>query len=154
MYHPSEADGSNDRDTEYIELTNIGSKAIDLNLVRFTNGVGFTFPSYELIPGGYCLVVADRAVFEAVYGPGLPIAGQYEGQLANGGERIALVDALGATIQSFAYKDGWHDTTDGGGFSLTIIDPANPDLETWSDKDAWRPSSVEGGSPGGDDAAF
>ena len=148
MYHPSAGDGSDDRDTEYLELTNIGTAPIDLGLVRFTDGIDFAFPNFELIPGAYCLVVADRAAFEAEYGPGLAVVGQYEGQLANGGETIELVDALGATIHHFAYKDGWYDTTDGGGFSLTVIDPANPDLQAWSEKDAWSPSSAIGGSPG------
>jgi hypothetical protein len=148
MYHPSDGDGSADRDSEYIELTNVGTATVDLGLVRFTDGIDFVFPDFELAPGTYCLVVADRVTFETEYGPDLPVVGQYEGRLSNGGERIELVDALGATIQHFAYEDGWFDTTDGGGCSLTIIDPANPDLQAWSETDAWQPSSAVGGSPG------
>ena len=89
MYHPSEISDleSEISETEYIELTNIGSAAVNLNQVRFTDGIEFTFPSFSLLPAGYCLVVKDLAAFEATYGPGLPVAGQYTGSLDNAGER-------------------------------------------------------------------
>jgi len=118
MYHPA-----GDPNAEYIELTNVGSETINLNLVRFTEGIKHVFPDVELPPGGYCLLVKDPAALEAMYGDGLPIIDQYKGSLSNSGERIELVDAAGAIIESFAYKDGWYDPTDGSGFSLTIRDP-------------------------------
>ncbi|MEN6337275.1 MAG: hypothetical protein ABFE01_23720, partial [Phycisphaerales bacterium] len=80
MYHPlSEISNlrSQISEAEFIELTNVGSESINLNLVRFAKGIDFTFPSFELAPGGYCLVVKNLAAFEAVYGNGLPIVGQY-----------------------------------------------------------------------------
>ncbi|UCG48780.1 MAG: lamin tail domain-containing protein, partial [Phycisphaerales bacterium] len=57
MYHPYDAYDPNDPNEEYIELTNIGAETINLNLVRFTNGVDFVFPPVELGPGQYVLVV-------------------------------------------------------------------------------------------------
>jgi len=118
MYHPAE-----DPNAEYIELTNIGAEAINLNLVRFTQGIACTFPSFELPPGDYGLLAKDLAAFEAAYGDGLPLIGLYAGSLSNDGERIELVDAAGAVIESFDYEDNWCDSTDGAGFSLTIRDP-------------------------------
>jgi len=153
MYHPADLGDPNDPNTEYIELTNIGTQAINLNLVRFTKGIDFTFPSVELAPGGYCLVIKDAAAFTAKYGSRLPVAGQYSGTLANEGEKIELVDAMGRTIQSFTYDDAWYNRTDGDGYSLTVVDPINPDLQTWSQKDGWHPSTHRGGSPGGADTA-
>ena len=147
MYHPAETANSDDPNTEYIELTNIGDRAIHLNLVRFTDGVDFTFPSFELAPGGYCVVVRDSAAFEAKYGPGLPVVGQYTGSLNNAGERIELQDAAGRTIHSFEYRDDWYDSTDGGGFSLTVRTPATVDPNALSDSANWRPSTHSGGSP-------
>ena len=126
----------------------IGGETMDLNLVRFTDGIDFVFPSFELAPGAYCLVVDDKSVFEAYYGPGLPIAGQYAGNLANGGETIELVDAMGTTIQRFAYEDDWYAETDGGGYSLTMVDVTEPDLAVWSQKEAWQASNIVDGSPG------
>jgi hypothetical protein len=152
MYHPEAPADANDPNEEFIELKNVGAETINLNLVSFTNGVDFTFPSFELAAGEYVVVVQDRAAFEERYGTNVNIAGQYSGRLNNGGERIRLQDAIGQTILDFCYKDGWRSITDGKGFSLTIIDPANPDPISWDEKDSWRASAYAGGSPGQDDS--
>jgi hypothetical protein len=161
MYHPQDsgdpgpqprkdAAGSptNDPDTEYLELTNVGSQIVNLNLVRFCDGIDFTFPDISVGPTEYVLVVKDRRAFETRYGPGLPVAGEYSGSLSNAGERIELQDALGTTIQAFAYEDTWYAATDGQGYSLTANDPVATDPNGWSQKAAWRPSTSRGGSPG------
>lgn len=147
MYHPV------DPNTEYIELMNIGVETIDLNLVTLTDGVDFTFPSVEVAPGEYVLVVENIAAFESRYGPGFFIAGQYSGRLNNAGERIELLDAAGQTIHRFEYSDEWYEITDGLGFSLTLNDPATTDPNALGEKPAWRPSVHSGGSPGFDDSA-
>jgi hypothetical protein len=147
MYHPP---GPRE---EFIELKNIGTETINLNLVSFTNGIDFTFPSIDLGAGERVLLVRDREDFEARYGTTISVAGEYSGKLSNAGERIRLQDALGQTIQDFNYKDGWRSITDGQGFSLTVIDPTNPDPDAWGEKDFWRASSYFGGSPGRDDSS-
>ena len=144
--------GQDARDTEeFIELKNIGAETINLNLVSFTNGIDFTFPSIELAAGEYVVVVQDRSAFETRYGRNINIAGQYSGRLDNAGERIEFQDAIGRMILDFRYENGWRSITDGEGFSLTIIDPVNPDVNSWNEKDSWRPSAYAGGSPGQDD---
>jgi hypothetical protein len=148
MYHPQETGNPNDPNTEYIELMNIGLEAINLGLVRFTDGIELTFPSYKLPPAGCCVVVKDPAAFEARYGPGLPLAGQYAGSLNNAGERLVLQDAAGRTIHSFSYDDNWYSSTDGGGFSLAVSDPYAADPNNLGQKAAWHPSTKAGGSPG------
>jgi hypothetical protein len=151
MYHPAETGDPNDPNTEYVELTNVGAETINLNLVRFTDGVEFTFASFDLPPGGYCLVVRDQAAFAARYGPNLPVAGRYTGGLSNAGEQLALQDAAGRLIQSFHFQDSWYDSTDGGGYSLTARNPAAADPGILDEKAAWRPSTTRGGSPGAPD---
>jgi hypothetical protein len=151
MYHPGDTGDPNESNCEYIELVNIGQVPINLDLVRFTKGIDFTFPDFDLMPHGRCLVVRDRTVFEARYGTGLPVCGQYQGNLSNSGERIELCDAAGTVIQSFTYRDAWFGITDGGGFSLTARHSEVTDPNLWSRKDAWRPSAAVGGSPGTDD---
>jgi hypothetical protein len=146
MYHPT------DRDAEYVELTNVGGEAINVHLVQFTRGIDFTFGDVELAPGQYVLIVRDMATFEAIYGEGLPVAGQYGGRLDNSGERIELQDAAGQVIQDFRYRDDWYGITDGVGFSLTVRAPGL--TQSLSDKDAWRPSAWAGGSPGFDDTGI
>jgi hypothetical protein len=154
MYHPRRTDEPNDPNEEFIELTNIGAETINLNLVSFTNGIDFTFPSINLAAGEHIVVVQDRSAFEARYGTNVNVAGRYTGRLGNAGERIRLEDAIGRTILDFSYKDGWRAITDDEGFSLTIIDAANPDPNSWGQKDSWRPSAYTGGSPGTDDSGI
>ena len=153
MYHPAETGNPDDPNTEFIELTNTGSQTVNLNLVRFSNGVDYTFPSFELPVGGYCLIVRDIPAFEAKYGDNLPVVGQYAGSLNNAGERVEMANAVGTVIQSFRFRDNWYDhLTDGGGFSLTVRDPATTDADSLDDKSAWRPSAEMDGSPGADDS--
>jgi len=160
MYHPLltaqtprgiKIDDANDPNTEYIEIKNIGTKTINLNLVKFTDGIDFTFPKLEVSPGEFVIVVQDRNAFEARYGSDINVAGEYSGRLNNAGERIRLEDAIGQTILDFDYKDGWRSITDGDGFSLTIIDPLSTDSYSWNEKDSWRASAYLGGSPGEND---
>jgi hypothetical protein len=137
MYHPKNTGDPNDPNKEFIELKNISTEVINLNLVRFTNGIDFTFPDIALVPGGYTVVVKDTGVFTTRYSTTVNIAGQYSGNLDNAGDRIRLEDAVGQTILDFQYSDDWYDITDGGGFSLTILNPANPDPNSWSQKESW-----------------
>lgn len=145
MYHPQ------DPNAEFIELKNIGAETLNLNLVSFTNGIGFTFPGLELAGGEYILVVKDISAFAARYGIDFNIAGQYSGSLDNRGERIELKDAAGGTIHDFQYETGWYDVTDGLGFSLTVKDPTGAAPDDWKNKSGWRPSAGVDGSPGWDD---
>ncbi|MHC4325501.1 MAG: lamin tail domain-containing protein, partial [Planctomycetota bacterium] len=148
MYHPQEAGNPDDPNTEFLELRNIGGEKLNLNMVSFSEGIRFTFPGIELLPGEYVLLVKDISAFETKYGPGLNVAGEYSGSLSNGGERIVLKDAAGLTIHDFSYSDDWYPSTDGMGFSLTVKDPAATHTDNWGDKSTWHPSVGIGGSPG------
>ncbi len=150
MYHPLDTGNPSDPNTEYLELTNIANQTVNLNLVRFTDGIDYTFPSFELPPDGYCLVVKDLAAFQAKYGSKLPVVGEYAGSLSNGGEHIEMVDATGTIIERFTYDD-WFKSTDGLGFSLTVRDPHMVDPNSLDEEEAWRPSTTIDGSPGRDD---
>jgi hypothetical protein len=154
MYHPMDTNDPNDPNTEYIELKNIGVSSINLNLVKFDKGIDFTFGPNTLMPGQYILVVKNKDAFDEKYGTGSYIAGEYSGSLANNGERIRLLDALGTTILDFDYKDGWRSIVDGNGYSLTIIEPTNPDTNSWGEKDSWRASAYVNGSPGWNDSGI
>ncbi|MCF7972982.1 MAG: lamin tail domain-containing protein [Phycisphaerae bacterium] len=148
MYHPLDNQTPSQADAEYIEFKNTDSDTINLALVRLSGGVRFTFPSWELAAGDSVLVVKDRQVFESVYGPGLPIAGTFEGTLSNQGERLTLQDATGAVFIDFEYQDQWYPLTDGSGFSLTCLPGIASDPKALSDLAAWQPSQTQGGSPG------
>lgn len=142
MYHPV------DPNTEFIELQNVGSETINLSLVEFTKGVEFVSGNISLAAGEYGLIVENITEFTDKYGTGLNIIGQYLGKLDNGGDRVKFKDAVGTTVQSFEYKDGWYELTDGLGFSLTMVDPASTDPNLWDSKVGWRSSLYAGGTPG------
>jgi len=150
MYHPLDTGDPDDPNQEYVELKNIGSQSVNLNLVRFTEGIDFTFPDIEMAPGTYVVVVKDIAAFVAKYGASLHVAGPYMGSLDNGGERIQLVDAVGKVIHDFQYRDGWYPSTDGAGHSLIAADPMIADSDAWGRKSHWQPSRDIDGSPGRD----
>ncbi len=149
MYNPAA-----DPNSEFIELQNISDTTIDLEGVRFTAGIDFTFPAMTLAAGEYTVVVSRQDVFEARYGALINVAGEYVGKLSNGGEEVVLrlAEPLDAAVMRFEYKDGWYPTTDGGGYSLVIADPTGT-LKSWRDAESWRPSYAAGGTPGRDDIA-
>ncbi len=157
-YHPAAPSGtetaasSADGDFEFIELRNIGAEALDLTGVAFTAGIRFEFPDgSNLAAGGYAVLAKHRDAFVARYGPLIPVAGVYSGNLSNSGESILLQDSTGSHIQAFAYSDSWEPATDGQGRSLTVRDDTAPP-EQWSQASHWKASSRQHGSPGGPDA--
>jgi hypothetical protein len=156
MYHPV-ASGTNDGDNyEFIELKNVGAKALNLIGISFTNGISFTFTVTNAITnldvGQYVVLVANQAAFLSRYPTVTNIGGQYAGRLDNGGERLYLQGALGEPILDFTYNNSWYPTTDGQGFSLVIRNEYAP-FSTWTNPASWRPSAALNGSPGRADGA-
>lgn len=136
MYHPQEVPQGGGQDCEYIEVFNAGSEPMNLSLVQFAEGIRFVFPDTILGAGSYALIVRNRDAFLGFYGEGLPIVGEYQGQLSNRGERLVLLDPLGSVLVDLRYGDGshpedyllgqdpWPDTPDGLGMALGIVDMA------------------------------
>ena len=75
------------------------------------------------------------------------IAGEYSGQLSNGGEQLRMIGQEDLVIHEFAYDNSspWPDLADLDGHSLQIIDRR----EDHGDPANWKISSSQGGSPGG-----
>lgn len=157
LYHPPPAPAGSPfsaDDFELIELQNIGDRALNLTGVTLGEGVQFTFPDTDaapeedLAPGEIVLVVRNLEAFASVQDVGrLRIAGEYRGQLDNGGERLVLRDRLGQVLADFSYSDTWFSSTDGGGASLEVVDQTvSP--EALNNAASWRASSTTGGTPG------
>ncbi|MFZ0035145.1 MAG: lamin tail domain-containing protein [Sedimentisphaerales bacterium] len=129
-------------DFDFIELQNISNEPLDINGVRFIDGIEFTFPAMlPLGSGEHVVVVGDLPSFVSRYGGGINVAGEYTGNLSNGGENIILQLPwpYDAAIMRFEYKDSWYPSTDGFGDSLTIRDPyAHP--ATWNKAESWQAS--------------
>jgi hypothetical protein len=142
MYNPIGGDAY-----EFLELQNIGSAPVDLSGFSF-QGIAYVVPDGTILAAGGVMVLAsgsNPAAFAARY-PGVLVSGYYGGALANGGERITLLDQNGNTVISVDYKNsgGWPPAANGGGYSLEIINPnGDPD-----DPANWTASATVNGSPG------
>jgi hypothetical protein len=156
MYHPPASlseDGWDPDEFEFIELMNVGSTSIDLTGVRLAEGVEFTFDGSavtQLAAGAYVLLVENRVAFECRYGTGSAsrIAGQYDGKLSDGGEKIKVLDLQTGVVIDLDFKDTWYPSTDGQGMSLVLVDPAHVTPAQLGQKTSWRASYRWGGSPG------
>lgn len=144
--------GSAGETSEFVELVNIGDTPLDLTGVRFTRGIDYTFGAVMLAPGERIVVAQNVAAFEAVYGTGINVVGNFTGSLANGGEAIKLTlpSPLTGAIEEFEYLDDWYPATDGNGYSLVVRDVTQRDASL-DDSAAWRSSYFLGGTPGVDD---
>ena len=148
MYHsPSGADSASS-DFEFVEVYNAGTVSKDLSGYAFTNGIDYSFPEgIELPVGAYLVVVGNQQQFNLRYPDVRNIApGAYTLSLANDGETLTLVNAVGTEIFSVAYNDGrkWPQRADGHGASLMLIDPdGDPDAP-----ENWCASDMLYGTPG------
>ena len=147
---------------EFVELKNTGDESLDISSVSFTQGIVFDFtdsPITALSPGAHVLVVKDEQAFTERYGveAATRIAGQYLGQLANNGERIAVEDFWNGMVLDFSYGDGraWPLGADGAGHSLVPRDSAliQSSVSALNYPGHWRRSTHIHGSPGADDPA-
>jgi len=142
FYNPPE-----DRDGEFIELYNRGNTAIDLSGFRFSKGIEYTFEGGTSIASrGYLVIAEDPEMMRMRYGIEDSL-GPYEGQFADGGENVELVDTLGNLVDRVRYFDGgrWSIWADGRGSSLELIDPNqdNSVASAWeasdeSEKASWQ----------------
>ncbi len=148
---------------EWIELRNLDSAPINLNGWRITKGVEFTFPNVTIPAGGYLVVAANNAAFQAKY-PGVTnFVGPWTDNLANNGQEIRLETALGELVNEVDYaSEGdwatrvrgpllsnhrgwiWSCPADGRGPSLELMNPAMPN----SSGQNWRSSINTNGTPG------
>ena len=141
-------------DFEFIELRNTGPTALDISGAQFVAGIAFTFPaSTSLSPGESILVVSNQSAFDLRYGGGLNVAGEYTGQLGNGGEEIQLLDDTGENVLEFVFADDWYWPTDGAGYSLVVRDASDP-FANWELASHWAISAAQGGTPGSADSEF
>jgi hypothetical protein len=138
------------QDFEYVELTNVGTASIQLQNVKFVQGITFTFVAPTTLNAGESLVVVKNLTrFRSRYGNSPTVAGTYSGNLDNSGETIALQlpAPYDANILTFAYGDNWRTTADGGGTALTTIAGVTK-ANLWGDKDTWTATAL-GGTPMG-----
>jgi hypothetical protein len=116
---------NNARPSEFIELHNAGSQAVDLGGWRFTEAVEYPFPAGTVLPaGGFVVVTRDLTAFQADFN--MTALGPWTGSLRNSGEKIELRTATGALVDEVEYGAGfpWPTNAAGGGSSMELIHPA------------------------------
>ena len=134
---------------EWIELHNRGTAAVNVAGWSFDGAIAFTFPGGASIPAeGYLVVAKDADALTAKWPEaGARIIGNFAGNLANRGERIALKDASGNPADAVRYFTGgaWPSVPDGKGVSLELRDARadNANGAAWAASDesgdtAWQ----------------
>jgi hypothetical protein len=157
IHHHPEQPASGTSETEpnlqFLELMNAGERDIDLAGCQFVRGISFAFktnqPGRRLAPGQRLILAAHPTDFALHHPEAQPVAGPFEGNLANEGERLTLIGPNGETILDFTYPAEDFPTTDGLGFSLVLADETTPTpASALSESTRWRASTFPGGSPG------
>ena len=112
----------------------------------------FTFPTpFVLNPNQRCVVVASQAAYEIRYGTTHLIAGEFQGSLNNGGEKLRLLDPIGEQVLEFSYDDDWYPVPTGQYRSFIASQPP-PLYSDYGLHASWQLSSQANGSPGAADA--
>lgn len=153
-YHPADTitntDTINNKSFEFIEIKNVGSNAIDLSSLIFTDGIEFAFVKEAILPSSKFFVIASSSKwFYERYG--VKPSDVYNGALNNSGETVTLMDNIGREVFNFTYSDTnpWTTEVDGTGYSLVSADinpTGSPELPEY-----WRASYHYNGSPFYDD---
>ncbi len=138
--NPYQWNEGDDPTGEYIELFNRGAEPIDLNGWKLTDEEGLLFAfdsSMVLNPGSYMTVCSDAAAISERYGIS-HVVGDFltaGDRLANGGERITVLNAHDQVIDSVRYNDTspWPLAPDQIGSALECMDPFgdNSEAENW-----------------------
>ena len=144
--------GLSSDDFEFVELYNANPTAsINLNGYQLTVGVTFSVGNVTLAPGERAVIVEDAAAFEARYGTGINVLGEWSGRLSNSGENLTLLNGLGVELVSMDYGDSdpWAISSDGVGATLVLADAANTPANQLEKHYRFRGSAEYGGTTWG-----
>jgi hypothetical protein len=150
-YHPLDAGDVDNDDSEYefIELKNIGDEILDLSGMYFSRGLTYSFPNDAVLgPDGFIVLASNKSAFFSRYG--FQAFGEYEGQLDNNGETLALNSAAEDTIIKIRYTDQypWPNSADGDGYS--VVPREKDPYQDQNDAINWMASFEIHGNPGRD----
>lgn len=135
MYHPSEPTPDERamgwqqlEEFQYLILRNVGTTILSLAGMSLSEGISFNVenvPASLLTAGASIAIVKNSAAFLYRYGSGIPILGQFSGDLSKEGERLILRSANGTILHFIEYDDTapWPRDADGLGYSLVVARP-------------------------------
>lgn len=135
-------------DYAWLELSNCGSWPIDLEGVKISDGIQYTFGAHLLEPGKSVVLAKNEQAFRQRYPDyNYPLFSGYSQNLGQRTDTLFLYTSEGALIEEVTYFGHWYPVTDQGGYTLQVVDPW---LEgtAMSTPENWAPSLTPGGSPG------
>ena len=153
-YHPTDslvgAEIIPGQSFEFIELKNIGDKAINLAGLKFSSAIEYQFKEGDILAPKqfYVIVSKPKWFYERHF---MVPTGNFDKNFANSGEQVIIANSAGSPVIDFAYLDynPWATQPDGDGPSLSTVlrnptgNPADPAY--------WTASSVYDGTPFADD---
>jgi len=145
---------------EYIEIYNNSNLPANLQGYYFSDGITFTFPSVEMLPGEFLVVSLSQEGLYDVFG--MESLQWTNGNLANVGELIRLKDFAGNTVDSVPYLPTfpWPVEANGQGPALVLCNPNLPNYtgENWLASSHFAGLDVNGdsifGTPGFSECQF
>ncbi|MBQ4406686.1 MAG: lamin tail domain-containing protein [Bacteroidales bacterium] len=130
---------------KYVELYNTSAGDFDLDGYVFRVGdVDYNLPKITIKADGYLILASDETNFERY---GQCVAAFQESKLTVAGKHIALINKLGAVVDSLTYSTDYYNDKDRseGGFSMERLDPYNNCTGSLN----WHSSNdLSGGTPG------
>ena len=130
---------------KFVELYNASAVDFDLEGYVFRVGdVDYYLPKVTIKADGYLILASDAAAF-AHYGE--CVAAFQESKLTVAGKHIALINKVGAVVDSLTYSADYYNKKDRseGGFSMERLDPYNNCTGILN----WHSSNdLSGGTPG------
>ena len=135
MYHPAEPTAAERalgwqqlEEFQYVVLRNVGTTVLSLAGMSLAEGISFyvdNIPASLLPAGASVAIVKNAAAFTYRYGSGIPILGQFSGELNRDGERLILRSANGTLLHFIEYDDTapWPRDADGLGYALVVARP-------------------------------
>jgi len=134
--------------SEYLELTNISGRSINLDKWKITDGNSMaTFTGTYMLHPDSQVIICPRAFIASLSSFGAVIGVSAFPSLDNSGDLIVLISPEGKTIHAISYKPDWfrNQLKQEGGWSLEMIDTRMPCKES----DNWAASTADiGGTPG------
>ena len=136
---------------KYVELYNASAADFDLDGYVFRVGdVDYNLPKMTIKTDGYLILASDETNFERY---GQCVAAFQESKLTVAGKHIALINKLGAVVDSLTYSADYYNDRDRseGGFSMERLDPFNNCTGILN----WHSSNdLSGGTPGRQNSVY
>ncbi|HNU52389.1 MAG TPA: lamin tail domain-containing protein, partial [Verrucomicrobiota bacterium] len=151
MYAPPPPDPESpysDDDFAWLELCNVGEETLDLEGVRFDQGIDHTFASVVLEPGARLVLAKNLEAFATQYDTNAILVIPWtDGNLARSGEALSLLSPGSSNILNFTYSRLWYPETYNTGLTMLAVDLAAEE-PLWSTAGNWQAGSIEYGTPG------